>query len=214
MWGILKWPRLGDFGWPSGTDLRDGVDDMNDYERFSKQMNDALDALRDTIEKLDVSLAKKDALSGLVRELRVAAYQAGRSEASSGQQRQEKAAGPVFRYMKEFGKTIKMEPQIQHLVLHGLMTDESWHNNAAAHFEHRMSDGNVLLLWIAEENRDDREDELVPRYTVELAGPEGTADARREQLLATESTDEAFMFVRQRIEADLKLGGKIDGPVH
>jgi hypothetical protein len=167
MWGILKWPRLGDFGWPSGTDLRDGVDDMNDYERFSKQMNDALDALRDTIEKLDVSLAKKDALSGLVRELRVAAYQAGRSEASSGQQRQEKAAGPVFRYMKEFGKTIKMEPQIQHLVLHGLMTDESWHNNA-----------------------------------------------RREQLLATESTDEAFMFVRQRIEADLKLGGKIDGPVH
>jgi hypothetical protein len=187
---------------------------MNDYERFSKQMNDALDALRDTIEKLDVSLAKKDALSGLVRELRVAAYQAGRAEGSIAPQARERAATPLFRYHEEFGKTIKVEPQIQHLVLHRLMTDESWHNNSAAHFEHRMSDGSVLILWIAEEDCANRKDELVARYTVELAGPEGTAGARKEQLLATESTDEAFMFVRQRIEADLKLHQPSDGPIH
>ncbi len=187
---------------------------MNDHERFSKQMNQILDVLRATIEKLDVPLAQKDALSGLVRGLRLAAYQAGRSEASSGQRGQEKAAGPVFRYVKEFGDTIKMEPEILKLVTDGLMTDESWGNDAAAHFERRMSDGNILLLFIAEEDRANREDELVPRYAVELAGPEGSADARREQLLATESTDEACTFVHERIEADLTFNRTVDGRIH
>ena len=38
---------------------------------------------------------------------------------------------------------------------------------------------------------------IITPYRVELAGPEGTADVRREQLLATEGTDEACTFVRQ-----------------
>ena len=94
------------------------------------------------------------------------------------------------------------------------MTDESWHNKTLAHFERNMSDGNVLLLWIAGENRADREDELVPRYTVELAGPEGTADAKREQLFATQGTDEVCRFVRQRIEAELMSSRTTEGKVH
>lgn len=72
-----------------------------------------------------------------------------------------------------------MEPQVRQLVIDGLLTDESWGNNAAAHFGRTMSDGGVLILWIAEEDRADREDENVPRYAVELAGKEGTADVYR-----------------------------------
>ena len=49
---------------------------------------------------------------------------------------------------------------------------------------------------------------------VELAGPEGTADASREQLLATEDTDEACTFVRERIYADLKFSRTEDGKIH
>ncbi len=161
---------------------------MDDHERFTKLMKQTLDILRAVIEKLDVPLVEKDKLSGLVRNLTEYSYQAGRSERSSGLH--PKQAETVFRYVKEFGDTIKMETEILKLVLDGLMTDESWHNNTLANFERRMSDGNVMLLWIAEEDRADREDELVPRYTVELAGKEGAADAKRERLLETEDTDE------------------------
>ncbi len=43
---------------------------MNDHERFTKQMNETLQFLRNTIQKLDIPLAKKDDLLGLVRDLR------------------------------------------------------------------------------------------------------------------------------------------------
>ena len=185
---------------------------MNDHERFTKLMKQTLDILRAVIEKLDVPMVEKDKLTGLVRNLSEYSYQAGRAERLSGLHPQQ--AEKVFRYVKEFGDSIKMEPQVLKLVLDSLMRDESWHNNTAAHFERIMSDGSILLLWIAEEDRADREDELVPRYTVELAGPEGTADARKEKLLATESTDEACTFVRQRIAGDLKFSQKVDGEVH
>ena len=185
---------------------------MDDHKRFTQQMNQTLDALRAVIENLDVPLAQKDALSGLVRELRLVAYQAGRTEASSTLHSQQ--AERVFRYQKEFGDSIKMEPQVLKLVLDRLMRDESWHNNTLAHFERVMSDGSILILGVAEENRADRADELVPRYAIELAGPEGTADADKQQLLATESTDEACTFVRQRIAGDMKFSQKVDGEVH
>ena len=185
---------------------------MDDHKRFTQQMNQTLDALRAVIENLDVPLAQKDALSGLVRELRLVAYQAGRTEASSTLHSQQ--AERVFRYQKEFGDSIKMEPQVLKLVLDRLMRDESWHNNTAAHFERIMSDGSILLLWIAEEDRADRQDELVPRYTIELAGPEGTADARKEKLLSTEDTDEACTFVRQRIAGDLKFSREAEEKIH
>jgi hypothetical protein len=178
---------------------------MNDYERFSKQSNQAFDLLQRAISELDLPLLQRDKLSGLLRDLREFSYQAGLAErASSGHQ-------GVFRYMKEFGSSIKVEPQVLNLVLDGLMEDRSWHNNAAAHLERVMSDGKILLLWIAEEDPKEREDELAPRYAVDLAGREGTADARKEQLLATEDTDGACTFVRERIEADLKFirNGKI-----
>ena len=185
---------------------------MNDYERFSKQMNQTFDLLQRAISELDLALLQRDKLSGLVRDLREFSCQAGRSERSStlhGQQ-----AETVFRYVKEFGVSIKMEPQILKLVLDSLMTDESWRNNTLTHFERFMSDGKILLLWIAEEDPKEREDELVPRYMVELAGREGTAGARREQLLTTEGTDEACTFVRQRIEADLNFSRPAEGKIH
>ena len=185
---------------------------MDDHERFTKLMKQTLDILRAVIEKLDVPLAQKDKLSGLLRNLTEYSYQAGRAERFSGLRPHQAQA--VFRYVKAFGDSIKMEPQVLKLVLDSLMRDESWHNNTAAHFERIMSDGSILLLWIAEEDRADRQDELVPRYTVELAGPEGTADARKEKLLATESTDEACTFVRQRIAGDLKFSRTTDGKVH
>jgi hypothetical protein len=185
---------------------------MNDHERFTKLMKQTLDILRAVIEKLDVPLVEKDKLSGLVRNLTEYSYQAGRAERFSDLRPHEAQA--VFRYVKEFGDSIKMEPQILKLVLDGLMEDRSWHNNTVAHFERVMSDGSVLLLWIAEEDRADREDELVPRYAVELTGPEGTADASRELLLATEDTDETCRFVRERIEADLSFSRKADGKMH
>jgi len=187
---------------------------MNDDERFSKQMNQTFDLLQRAISELDLPLLQRDKLSGLVRDLREFSQQAGRSERSSGPHGQEGAAGTVFRYVKEFGVSIKMEPQILNIVLDGLMTDQSWHRNTLAHFERFMSDGKILLLWIAEEDPKEREDELVSRYTVELAGREGTADARREQLLTTEGTDEACIFVREQIEADLKFSRETDGKVH
>jgi hypothetical protein len=178
---------------------------VNDSERFTEQMDQTLEALRDAIGKLPVPLAQKDSILGLIKDLREFAYQAGRGEASSTRRGQEAEPGNAFRYMKEFGSSIKVEPQIQMLVLDGLMTDESWHDHAAAHFERVMSNGNVLLLWIAEEYPDEREDELMPRYAVEFAGKEGTAEAEKRQVLATEDTEEACRFVRQLIEVDLKL---------
>ena len=187
---------------------------MNDYERFSKQMNLAFDLLQRAISELDVPLLQRDKLSGLVRDLREFSQQAGRSERSSGPHGQEGAAGTVFRHMKEFGSSIKVEPQVLNLVLDGLMEDRSWHNNSAAHFERVMSDGKILLLWIAEEDPKEREGELVPRYSVDLAGREGIADVIKQELLATEKTDEACTFVRQRIEADLKFSRTTEGKVH
>lgn len=175
-------------------------------------MNGTLEILPDAIQKSDLPLVEKDRPIGLVRNLTEYSCQAGREERSSGLHPQQ--AETVFRYVKEFGNSIKMEPQVLSLVLDGLTEDRSRHNNTAAHFERVMSDGNVLLLWIAEEDRADREDELVPRYTVELAGREGTADASREQLLATEGTDGACMFDRQRIEADLRSSRPEDGKTH
>ena len=185
---------------------------MNDYERFSKQMNLAFDLLQRTISELDLRLLQRDKLSGLVRDLREFSYQAGRAESAHGGQ--EGAAGTVFRHMKEFGSSIKVEPQVLNLVLDGLMEDRSWHNNSAAHFERVMSDGKILLLWIAEEDPKEREGELVPRYSVDLAGREGIADVIKQELLATEKTDEACTFVRQRIEADLKFSRTTEGKVH
>jgi len=99
--------------------------------------------------------------------------------------------------VKKFGDSIKMEPKVLKLVLDGWVEDRSLHNNTRAHFERVVSDGIALHLWIAEERRGDREDELVPPYRVEHAGPEENAYVRREQLLATEGTDEACTFVRQ-----------------
>ena len=187
---------------------------MNDYERFSKQSNQAFDLLQRAISELDLPLLQRDKLSGLVRDLREFSQQAGRSERSSGPHEQEGAADTVFRYQKEFGVSIKMEPQILNIVLDGLMTDQSWHRNTLAHFERFMPDGKILLLWIAEEDPKEREDELVPRYMVELTGREGTAGTRREQLLTTEGTDEACTFVRERIEADLKFSRPAEGKIH
>jgi hypothetical protein len=187
---------------------------MNDHERFTEQMDQTLEVLRDAIGKLPVPLAQKDSILGLIRDLREFAYQAGRGEASSTRRGQEAEPGNAFRYMKEFGSSIKVEPQIQMLVLDGLMTDESWHDNAAAHFERVMSNGNVLRLWIAEEYPAEREDELMPRYAVELAGKEGTTDAEKQELLASEDTGQACRFVRERIEADLKFSRVQDGKAH
>jgi hypothetical protein len=181
---------------------------MNDYERFSKQMNLAFDLLQRTISEFDLPLFQRDKFSGLARDLREYSYQAGRSERSSG------GHEGVFHYMKEFGSSIKVEPQVLNLVLDGLMEDRSWHNNAAAHFERVMSDGKILLLWIAEEDPKERGGELVPRYAVDLAGREGTADVIKQELLATEKTDEACTFVRQRIEADLKFSRPAEGKIH
>jgi len=195
-----------------GGMIQSAHDTMNDSERFSKQMGQTFDLLQRAISELDLPLLQRDKLSCLVRDLREYSYQTGRGERSSGGQ--EGAAGTVFRHMKEFGSSIKVEPQVLNLVLDGLMEDRSWHNNAAAHFERTMSDGKILLLWIAEEAPEERGDELVSRYAVELAGREGTADAIKQKLLATEDTDEACTFVRERIEADLKFSGTTDGKVH
>jgi hypothetical protein len=37
---------------------------MNDHERFSKQMNQTLEILRDAIQKLDVPLSRPEVLGG------------------------------------------------------------------------------------------------------------------------------------------------------
>ena len=79
---------------------------MNDYERFSKQMNQTFDLLQRAISELDLPLLQRDKFSGLVRDLREFSYQAGRSERSSSDGQE-----TVFRYMKEFGSSIKVEPQ-------------------------------------------------------------------------------------------------------
>ena len=46
-------------------------------------MDRTLEVLRDAIHKLDVPLVQKDKLSGLVRDLREFAYQAGRTESNA-----------------------------------------------------------------------------------------------------------------------------------
>lgn len=65
---------------------------MNDRERFTKQMNQTFEILQRAIQKIDVPAAQKDKLSGLARNLREHAYQAGRyeyrqSEAGEGNKR-------------------------------------------------------------------------------------------------------------------------------
>jgi hypothetical protein len=150
---------------------------MNDHERFTGQMNETLEILRKAIENLDAPLVQKDKLAGLIRNLRDFAYQAERAEVRN----EPTAPGGPFRYPNEFGDSITVEPEIRQLVLDGLMTDESWHNNSAAHFERCLSDRNVLLLFIAEEDQAERADENMPRNAVKLVTKQGTADAHREQ---------------------------------
>jgi hypothetical protein len=56
---------------------------MNDHERFTKQMEESLAVLKsiaDELEKYGVPLAKRDAIVGEARKLKMYAYQAGRSE--------------------------------------------------------------------------------------------------------------------------------------
>jgi hypothetical protein len=52
---------------------------MNDHERFTAQMNETLEVLlaREAIGNLAAPLALKDRLTGLIRNLREHAYQAG-----------------------------------------------------------------------------------------------------------------------------------------
>jgi hypothetical protein len=174
---------------------------MNNHEYLSKQMKITLGILQSSINKASISQAQKNKLHGLITELGKLAYQVGWNEGLSGQ-----AAGfdGMFRYPEQFDDTIQAEPQIRQLVIEGQMTDASSHNDAAAHFERKMADGNVLLLWIAEEIRAEREYEDMPRYTVELAGSAGPAGPNKQRLLSTEDTDEAVRFVRELIEGDLK----------
>jgi hypothetical protein len=49
---------------------------MKDHERFTRQMNETLQTLRESIENLDVPLVHKDKLLTLARNLREFAYQA------------------------------------------------------------------------------------------------------------------------------------------
>ncbi len=96
-----------------GGMIQSAHDAMNDSERFSKQMGQTFDLLQRAISELDLPLLQGDKLSGLVRDLREYSYQAGRDEKANGGQ--EGAAGTVFRYMKEFGSSIKVEPQVLNL---------------------------------------------------------------------------------------------------
>ncbi len=57
---------------------------MNDHERFTKQMERTLEILLAEIRKLEVPLARRDSMLGLVRDLRQSAYQAGRAESALG----------------------------------------------------------------------------------------------------------------------------------
>ena len=64
---------------------------MNDHERFSRQMNDTLEILKKAIDALEAPMAQKDKLSGLVRNLREFAYQAGRTEGPAGRTNHERS---------------------------------------------------------------------------------------------------------------------------
>lgn len=175
---------------------------MTDRERFSRQMNEVLDGLRKATRKLDAPLVLKDNLTGL-GNLREAAYQAGRTETIVSRYPQETAQPAVMRYQKEFADSFRMEPAVLKPVMDGLMTDEIWHNNSAAHFERVKSDGSALIFWIAEAHPAEREHEDDSCYTLELATSEGIADRHKRRLLATEDTDKACRFVRKLIQTDL-----------
>jgi len=64
---------------------------MNDHERFSRQMNDTLEILKKAIDALEAPMAQKDKLSGLVRNLREFAHQAGRTEGLAGRSNNERS---------------------------------------------------------------------------------------------------------------------------
>ncbi len=179
---------------------------MNDYDRFTRQMNDTLDILKKAIETLDAPIAQKDKLSGLAWNLREFAYQAGRTESAASIPDKNRIVEPParsqrFKYKTEFGDWFGIDHEIEALVLNGLMSDESWHNDTIPHFERVLSDRKILMLWIEEENPDDRENAQEP-YMILLARPDGTTDGA-ETLLATEDTSEAVSYVRSRIMSDL-----------
>jgi len=54
---------------------------MNDHERFTNEMNLALEILENLIRSLPITIPRQDELSTYARQLKEAAYQAGRTEA-------------------------------------------------------------------------------------------------------------------------------------
>ncbi len=59
---------------------------MNDHERFTNEMNRACELLENLINELPVTIPKKDLLSMYAKQLKEAAYQAGRTEQPIKQQ--------------------------------------------------------------------------------------------------------------------------------
>jgi hypothetical protein len=53
---------------------------MNDHERFTNEMNLALELLENLIRELPVTVPKQDLLSMYARQLKDSAYQAGKTE--------------------------------------------------------------------------------------------------------------------------------------
>ncbi|MGD0101122.1 MAG: hypothetical protein ABSC60_12315 [Acidobacteriota bacterium] len=57
---------------------------MNEHERFSNEMNLALELLENLIRELPVTTPKQDLLCMYARQLKESAYQAGRTEKKEG----------------------------------------------------------------------------------------------------------------------------------
>jgi hypothetical protein len=57
---------------------------MNEHERFTNEMNLALELLENLIRELPVTTPKQDLLCMYARQLKESAYQAGRTEKKEG----------------------------------------------------------------------------------------------------------------------------------
>jgi hypothetical protein len=98
------------------------------------------------------------------------------------------------------------------LVLDGLMTDESWHNDTIPHFERVLRDKRILMHWIEMEKPEDRENSQ-GRYWVPPARPDGTVDAA-ETLLDTDDIAESVTYIHERVRADVAFETRSPNEIH
>jgi len=104
-------------------------------------------------------------------------------------------------WQQEFGAKWNVPQELQALVTRGVLTDQSWHNDACASFSANLPDGEVLWVWVDAEQLDDREYPEHERFVLETRQTADDLDG--EQWFLTEDTAVVMRMINGAIDGKI-----------